>query len=145
MTVHYMDPSAWIQRHFVEVGSATIRDLFDRQIHAACSRAGPIEMTATVARKAPHDAMDAATVAALLASMDRDFAAFTTVDVDDEIITAARDVAKRHRLRAMDAVHLASALRLRAVDDVIMVSADLELLTAAAQEGLAVLNPAPPT
>lgn len=44
----------------------------------------------------------------------------------------------------MDALHLACALSLRPADDVIVVSADAELLAAAGREGLAALNPALP-
>ena len=71
-----------------------------------------------------------------------DFAAFRVVAVDDARIGAAGELALRHRLRAMDALHLACALSLGPPGETVMVSTDLELLAAAGRDGLMVLNPA---
>jgi hypothetical protein len=58
-----------------------------------------------------------------------------TVAVDEPLARSAADLAERCRLRAYDAVHLASALSLPE-EDVVLISADRELLEAARALGL---------
>jgi len=63
--------------------------------------------------------------------------AVTAVGVGPRLARAAGEVGERHRLRALDALHLATALEL--VDDsVVVASWDDELRRAAAEAGLAV-------
>jgi hypothetical protein len=57
------------------------------------------------------------------------------IGVTASIARSAGDLAEEHALRAYDAVHLASALSL-ADDELAIVSADRELLDAAAAVGL---------
>ena len=70
-----------------------------------------------------------------------DFVQFIVIPTEEAHLIAAAELAVRHRLRTMDALHLACALHLRALDETIMVSADFELLAPAAQENLPTLNP----
>jgi hypothetical protein len=58
MTIHYMDPSAWIKRHFQEAGSDSVNALFRLRFEPACCRLGLIEMLATVARKSLQVSLD---------------------------------------------------------------------------------------
>ena len=145
MTVHYFDPSAWVKRHFREAGSEVVGALFRAGVDAACCRLGVVEMIATVARKASQESLDGAVVQAMLDNVWADYAVFRAIPVDEPLIVAATALAIHHRLRTMDALHLASALSLRTLGEVVMVSADVELLAAAAREGLATLNPAAPS
>lgn len=62
----------------------------------------------------------------------------SSVDVDDALVRSAGDLAERHRLRAADAIHLASAIRVRAAGTA-LVSFDHRLREAAAAEGFDVL------
>lgn len=59
------------------------------------------------------------------------------VDVDDELVRLAGDLAESHVLRAYDAVHLAAALSV-AGQDLAVVAGDRALLIAAEAIGLAV-------
>jgi hypothetical protein len=144
MTIHYLDPSAWVKRHFLESGSEAVNALFDESVTAACSRLGVVEMLAAVARKSSQVSLDQSIVKSVLDNIRADFAAFRVVAVDESIVVTACELAVRLRLRTMDALHLASALSLRELGDVVVVSADVELVAAAAREGLTVLNPAIP-
>jgi predicted nucleic acid-binding protein len=144
MTVHYFDPSAWVKRHFQEPGSAAVNALFSIPVDAACCRLGVLEMLATVARKCSQTSVERTVVDAIIDNIRADFAAFRVVPLDELRIVAATELAVRHRLRAMDALHLASALAILPLGEVVMVSADAELLAAAAREGIATLNPALP-
>lgn len=141
MTVHYFDPSAWIKRHFEEVGSEAVNALFRTPVEAACCRLGLVEMIATIARKSWRESLDKGIVGTLLDNVRADFSAFRVIPVDELCIGAATELVIRHRLRTMDAVHLACALTLRPHGDPVVVSADSELLAAAANEGLSTLNP----
>lgn len=60
------------------------------------------------------------------------------VRVDDALVCAAGDLADRHRLRAADAIHLASAVRI-AEADTAFITFDVRLREAAAAEGFLVL------
>ena len=51
MTGHYIDPSAWVKRHFREAGSEAVNALFRIPVDGACCSIGLVEMLATVARK----------------------------------------------------------------------------------------------
>jgi predicted nucleic acid-binding protein len=139
MIIHYFDPSAWIKRHFEEVGSEAVNDLFRTTTIAACCRLGLIEMTATISRKSHAESLDRNVVDALYGNVNADFAVFRVVPVDEPRIVEATELTKRYRLRTMDAIHLACALSLGS--ETIMVSADEELLAAAAQEQISTINP----
>ena len=139
MSIHYFDPSAWIKRHFQEAGSEAVNDLFRTTTKAACCRLGLVEMTATIVRKSYGESLTKSIVETLLDNVNADFAAFVPVAADEPLIVVATELTKRHRLRTMDAIHLASALSLG--PDTIMVSADKELLAASEKEGLATVNP----
>lgn len=61
------------------------------------------------------------------------------VELDAELASDAGALAERHLLRSLDAIHLASALRLtRSADDVVLGTFDLALRDAARAESLAV-------
>jgi predicted nucleic acid-binding protein len=64
--------------------------------------------------------------------------------LNEEIATDAVTAVEEHRLRAADAMHLATAQRISGVVSgarVVMVSSDRELLSAAEATGLAALDP----
>jgi uncharacterized protein len=58
----------------------------------------------------------------------------------NRLVSAAEDLALRHRLRALDAIHLATCLRRRAVEgeEPVFITRDLEQAAAARAEGLTV-------
>lgn len=144
MILHYLDPSAWVKRHFQEEGSEVVNALFAASIDAACCRLGLIEMVATIVRKAHQESLDPSTTEALLDDVRADFSAFRVVPVDEARIVVATELALRHRLRTMDALHLGCAVSLRGEGDVVVVSSDAQLLAASHREGLETLNPASP-
>ena len=80
---------------------------------------------------------------ALLIAYDTDVhRIFDILPVEDSIIVEAGTVVENHRLRAADAIHLATALSIRATaSQVFMVSSDIELLDASEAAGLGALDP----
>ena len=73
---------------------------------------------------------------------ERDWPAYIRIELSQEILVLARDLIQRHPLRGFDALHLASAVNLRAAlgERITFVAADARLLQAAASEKLDVLN-----
>jgi predicted nucleic acid-binding protein len=66
------------------------------------------------------------------------FAELDVVELDSTVAEDAGALAERHALRGADAVHLAAALLLGDLDEVVVVAGDRALLGAAAARGLAV-------
>lgn len=59
------------------------------------------------------------------------------VEIDDELVRDAGQLAEKHGLRSYDSVHLAAASRLRDSDsDVVVIAGDAALLRAATSEGM---------
>jgi predicted nucleic acid-binding protein len=58
MSFHYLDPSAWVKRHFQEQGSDIVNALFDADTDFACSRLGLLEATAAILRKSRQLSLD---------------------------------------------------------------------------------------
>lgn len=61
------------------------------------------------------------------------------IDVDEALARRAADLAVRHALRGMDALHLSSALELGAAGELSLASWDRELREAARREGLSLI------
>ena len=91
------------------------------------SRVAVVEVTKAVARVSPD--RDVASVLAL----------FTLIDLDPELARSAAVTGGSH-LRALDAIHVASALRIAADIDA-FVTYDARQATAAVDGGLRVLTP----
>lgn len=68
--------------------------------------------------------------------VDEDWSSYLLVELQQEVIQLARDLIKRHPLRGFDAIHLASALRLKTEldEELSFIAADEKLLGAASAE-----------
>jgi predicted nucleic acid-binding protein len=144
MNIMYLDASAWVKRYFAEIGSDVVVAVFSGSEAIACSRFGLVEVAATISRKGAAERLDRKILDALLNQAQDDFAAFTQVQVTDELLINAETLAFTRGLRAGDAVHLASALSMlgrTGVTSVTMISADNELIVASAAESLLTTNP----
>ena len=73
---------------------------------------------------------------------ETDWQAYLRVELEDNILLLARDLIQRRPLRGFDAIHLASALRLKIVlgEEITFAAADGRLLKAAEAENLKPLN-----
>lgn len=145
MTAHYLDPSAWVKRYFDEPGSDAIASTFSEAQLVCCSSMGMVEIAATIARKGRSEHLEPDSLAALLAQAHADFEAFDRIGITEAVVRSAESLAFDLGLRGGDALHLASAMSIadrEGISQVIMVSADLELLAAAGAKGLLTVNPA---
>jgi len=107
----YLDPSALVKLVVEERGSDAVDALVATTEYAVSSVIAYAECRAAIARGAKAGRVDAA---AAVRSLDRVWDAVQTLDVDLRLSARAGELASRHLLRGMDALHLASALEVAA-------------------------------
>ena len=151
MSDYFLDASAVVKRYADEAGSAWVRQITDPQAQNTIllSEITLAEVTAALAAK--QRAPKGITLEQRNRVLSRFYQDcdehFTLVAIDRSVIDRAVDLALRHRLRAYDAVQLATALETSTITQaqgmaaLICVAADTDLLTAAAAEHLSVENP----
>jgi len=103
----YLDTSALVKLVVEERGSAAVDALVATTEYAVSSVIAYAECRSAIARAGHARRVDAA---AAVRSLDRVWDAVQTLDVDLRLSTRAGELASRHLLRGMDALHLASAL-----------------------------------
>ena len=151
MTDYFLDASAVVKRYADEAGSAWVRQITDPQAQNTILLAEITLAEVTAALAAKQRAPKGITLEQRNRVLSRFFQDcdehFTLVSIDRSVIDRAVDLAQRHRLRAYDAVQLATALEASAITQaqalpaLTFVAADTDLLTAAAAEHLSVENP----
>lgn len=158
MSVFYLDTSAVVKRYRVEAGTEVMDALLDAAQpgeRLVTSFLTVLEVTSAVLRLQATGRLDEAITGELLAQFHHDLRdRFEVWPVDDACLLVAVQVVERHRLRAADAIHLATALNVEAtssspLQDVpsatslttVLVASDRELFTAAHAEGLIALDP----
>jgi uncharacterized protein len=126
----YLDTSALLKLLIREAGTSALRS-------ELAGRLGPRVASALV-RTELRRAVRRIDVRAT-GSIDRLLDGLALVPLDDAVLDAAGRL-EPPGLRSLDAVHLASALRVAPVDA--LVTYDRRMAAAAAEQGLAVLSPA---
>ena len=123
-----------------QANSARTRALLAEDI-VAVSRLAEVEIVSALARLARDGSISEARRDAGISTFVRDLGGWEIVEVSPEVTAGARGLLLRHRLRAGDAIQLASALLLQArLAEPLQafVAFDARLLEAARSEGLAV-------
>jgi predicted nucleic acid-binding protein len=134
----YLDASALVKLVLAERGTDVVEDLWVHTADVYVSLLGYTELRDAVAAAIRGDRVRASDAPALRARVEAIWGQVIGIDVDDRVVRAAGDLAERHRLRAADAIHLASAIRVRE-SDTAFVAFDARLREAAAAEGFVVL------
>ncbi len=129
MTVAYVDASALTKLVLEEPGSAGMRRWYVENDHVLCSRIGIVETRRAVGRHVHDDDH----LEVILRSVE-------VVEFDADIARQAAAMSPVS-LRTLDAIHLASAVRIGAVVDA-FVTYDDHLAVAARSAGLPVVRPA---
>lgn len=125
----YLDSSALVKRYVKEIGSDSVVELMSRESTHKMCRIGFVETVRAVALGG--GAEDVERVESHWSSVD-------VIEVDEALAEHAAQLAVEHRLRALDALHLAAAMTL-ADDDPTFVTWDVRLHRAARGEGLRTL------
>lgn len=142
--IRYFDTSALVKRYLAEPGSSRVSGWIEEGSERAVSRVALVETMSAFSRRVRERHLTAAGRARLWRKLEEDLESFVLVDVHVAVIGRATTLCTRHPLRALDAVHLASALELLdgLDDDVRFASADGSLLRIADAVGLVPEDPA---
>jgi uncharacterized protein len=150
MADYLLDTSALVKRHVNEVGTAWVRSLTrPKTAHTFyISRITAVEVYAAITRRQRGRYLSPAQAAAILGHFRRHLARrYNVLELTPGLFNKAMLAARKHRLRAYDAVQLTAALEVDRLNQdagfgpVTLVSADRDLNTAATTSGLAVEDP----
>jgi uncharacterized protein len=130
-----------VKRYVREPGAVAVRRLLNAD-PAATSRLSEVEVASALVRRAREGAFPVEERDRALASLADDFATLIIVEFTPEITAEARALLLRHRLRAGDAVQLASCLYLQREmsQPLPFVVFDDRLAEAARREGVTIVD-----
>ncbi len=140
----YFDSSALVKRYLAEIGTTWVQARCDEPTQTvAIAEIGLVEIAAAFAGKLRGNHITSDGYSSARVDLDRDSQdEYVLVNVDRTVINEAIELTSRYRLRGYDAVHLSCVLRLNRaliahrLPSLSFVSADDDLLKAAAAEGL---------
>jgi predicted nucleic acid-binding protein len=133
----YFETSAVAKLLLHEEGSDRARELWELDMPLVSSWATYAETCAALASARRSRRLSRRAASEALRRLRSEWDAVEALDVDDELSHVAGQVAVRHGLQGMHAIHLASALTVAAASPVV-VTWDAALRRAARSEGLAV-------
>jgi len=132
----YLDTSAVVPLVIAEPSSDFCRRLWDEGDAVVTSRLTYVETSAALAQAHRLGRMESADLHAARRTLDRLWAEFDVVGVDDMLVRRAAELAVDLALSGYDAVHCAAAEQLED-GDLVVVSGDRKLLDAWRTLGLA--------
>ena len=148
MPVYYFDTSAILKRYRNELGTDVVDRLFDSpqgDSQFYISFLTILELTSSILRLVKGGQLSQSVADDMLARFSQDIPdTFRLAPLTDAILNGAVTVVGRHQFRSGDAIHLATAssiFSLAPESEGILVSSDSELLSAATNSGMGVLNP----
>jgi len=130
----FLDTSAFVKRYVEEEGTDRVLELMDRDRDWCASGLCFSEARITLC----HLDLDDETLAKLDDSLESDWDRFLVVPVDELCLAGAVELGCRHRIRTLDAVHLAAAARIP--NPVTFASFDTQQLEAASALGFAIAD-----
>ena len=140
----YLDTSALVKIYVDEKGSAGCRRAVAEADLIATSAIAYVEARAAFTRRRHEGGLPPKSYRRVITDLDEDWSSYAIVGVSESVIREGARLAERHRLRAHDAVHLASATVLRdsgRAEPMVFASWDPVLGRAARSEGLSLLPP----
>lgn len=150
MADYYFDTSALVKRHVTEVGSAWVRSLVRARAghRIIIARITAVEIASAITRRQHIGDLSPTQAGAILGHFRRHLIhRYRVIELTPSILTDAMTTARKHGLRAYDAVQLTVALEIQRLHQraglgpVTLVSADRDLNAAGSAEGLVVDDP----
>jgi len=135
----YLDSSSMVKLFLLEPDSLAVRSQAGAADRLASSRIAYAEVRSAFARKHRDGDLSASDYREATSRLSVRWRGYFVVEVTQQVVELAGDLCESHRLRGMDAIHLASA-KLLAAETAMHVrisSSDPRLQEAAAVEGLA--------
>ena len=137
MSTLALDTSAAVKLLLPEIGATVVRDLWDGSARVVASTLIRPEVASALSRRRRQGDLSAVQHRSLSDAWEVIRSEIGFVQSNGDVVDLAVDLTHRHPLSGAAAVHLASALAL-GIDDVVLVTWDARLHTAALAEGLAV-------
>ncbi|MEK7727292.1 MAG: type II toxin-antitoxin system VapC family toxin [candidate division KSB1 bacterium] len=148
--VYYLDSSIAVKRYALEKGSDWAKSIFtptaDNKVYLG--QIGIVEIAAALSKKVRTQELTQenyeAALDLFLAAVENE--EYFIASLNEEIVSGAVDLTRRHPLRGYDAVHLATAIALNttfseaSLPSLAFASSDKILCEAAQKEGLVVSN-----
>lgn len=136
--ITYFDTSSLLKFIIREIGSEETRNIWRLSNEKVCSHLTRTEMHSALMRKVREGNVPASAVPAYLGALDKLFADVILIDITSDVIDASCELVKEFPLKSADAIHLATALMVRAD---LFSSSDKKLCAAASESGIAVTDP----
>ena len=136
--ITYFDTSSLLKFIIKEIGSEENLNIWNFSDEKVCSQLTRTEMHSALMRKVREGSISASAMRARLNAMDKLFADVVLVDITSEVIDASCELVKELPLKSADAIHLATALMVRAD---LFSSSDKKLCAAASESGIEVTDP----
>jgi predicted nucleic acid-binding protein len=136
--ITYFDSSSLLKFIIREIGSEETRNIWNLSNEKVCSHLTRTEMHSALMRKVREGNVLASAVPTHLGALDRLFADVILIDITSDVIDASCELVKEFPLKSADAIHLATALMVRAD---LLSSSDKILCSAASESGIAVTDP----
>ena len=136
--ITYFDTSSLLKFIIKEIGSEENLNIWNFSDEKVCSQLTRTEMHSALMRKVREGSISASAMRTRLDAMDKLFADVILVDITSEVIDASCELVKELPLKSADAIHLATALMVRAD---LFSSSDKKLCAAASESGIAVTDP----
>jgi predicted nucleic acid-binding protein len=136
----YFDASVLVKRYVDEPGRRNVLRLLRRH-QVVTSAIVPIELRSALRRRVAEGTLDDKHVPETLKHVSTDRGFWALIDVSSDVLARAETLIATHSLRALDAIHVASAQLFAAriaVPELVFVSADARQTAAAAAIGMTV-------
>jgi hypothetical protein len=104
----YFDTSALIKRYVDEPARREVLTLL-RNNHCVVSAILPVEVRSALCRRVAEKTLDTKRVPSILKRLAADRGYSTMIEVSREVLASAESLSGAHPLRALDAIHVASA------------------------------------
>ncbi len=108
MAYAYFDTSALIKRYVDEPGRHEVLQRL-RKNDCVVSAILPVEVRSALRRRAAEGTLDGKRIPAVLKRFTADRAFWTWIEVSRDVLASAEALSAAHPLRALDAIHVASA------------------------------------
>ena len=137
----YLDTSALVKFYVEEEGSATVREAIARAETVATTVIAYVEACAAFARRYRERRLSRRDYRRTIQELQSDWDRYLLLEVTNDLIRRAADLAAIHPLRAHDAMHLASAkvLQERLQGPIFFACWDSNLSAGAKREGLSLV------
>ena len=136
--ITYVDTSTLIKLLIDEVGTTEAGLIWDEPDVLVSSRVGHVEARAALAAARRQGRISAVVLRAAVEGLEVLWSQVSVVEIDEDLMRLAGDLAVAHSLRGYDALHLAAA---HLVGADVFSSADRRLCEAASSSGFHVANP----